>query len=87
MLQLVEGPARAESVLRIGGFPEVELRPLDSLDVESLDDLQLTASPVDDDDRPVPRADDDTQVTGGYGTGVDDDPVLVADGDVEGWER
>ncbi len=86
MLQLVEGPARAESVLRIGGFPEVELRPLDSLDVESLDDLQLTASPVDD-DRPVPRADDDTQVTGGYGAGVDDDPVLVADGDVEGWER
>lgn len=48
MLQLIEGPARAESVLRMGGLAEVELRPLDDVDVEALDALQLSPSAVED---------------------------------------
>lgn len=85
MLQLIEGPARAESVLRIGGFPEVELRPLETLDVESLDGLHLVASAVEDDDEPTGTA------SGGPGDGRGepdrdlDDPVLVPGADVEGW--
>ena len=46
MLQLIEGPVRAESVLRMGGLAEVELRPLDDVDVEALDALQLSPSAV-----------------------------------------
>ena len=48
MLQLIEGPARAESVLRMGGLAEVELRPLDDVDVEALDALALSPSAVED---------------------------------------
>ena len=87
MLQLIEGPVRAESVLRIGGFAEVELRPLDSLDVESLDALQLTASPVDDEGQEVDeRQGGDRDL--GTTAGLDDDGQLLvgsADVDVEGW--
>ncbi len=56
MLQLIEGPARAESVLRMGGLAEVELRPLDDLDVEALDALALSPSAGEDEDEEAGEA-------------------------------
>ena len=87
MLQLIEGPARAESVLRMGGLAEVELRPLDDVDVEALDALQLSPSAVEDEgeeaaEAPTGRRDRAVMVA------VDGDealPVERGDVDAEEW--
>lgn len=58
MLQLIEGPARAESVLRIGGFAEVELRPLEDLDEQAME-LSTPADPDNDEEAEPATADGD----------------------------
>jgi hypothetical protein len=89
MLQLIEGPARAESVLRIGGFAEVELRPLEDLDVEALGALQLTPTPADeevDQLAETPRGDQGAGSRGGVDHDDEELPAGTADvGEVEGW--
>lgn len=44
MLQLVEGPPRAESVLRLGGFAEVDLRRPETIDTAALSAVQVSAA-------------------------------------------
>jgi hypothetical protein len=86
MLQLIEGPARAESVLRIGGFAEVELRPLEDLDVDALGALQLTPTPADEEADQLAETPGGGQGADGPG-GVDHDeqlPVGTVD-EAEGW--
>lgn len=44
MLQLVEGPPRAESVLRLGGFAEVDLRRPETIDTAALSAVHVNAA-------------------------------------------
>ncbi len=55
MLELLEGPGRAESVLRLGGFTEVELRPPETMDLAALADVGVGSSPDEGEDRADPE--------------------------------
>lgn len=41
MLQMVEGPPRAESVLRLGGYAEVDLRRPETIDAKAMSAVQV----------------------------------------------
>jgi hypothetical protein len=49
MLQVVEGPPRAESVLRLGGFAEVDLRRPETIDTAAMSAVQVHAADHGDD--------------------------------------
>lgn len=44
MLQMVEGPPRAESVLRLGGYAEVDLRRPETIDTAAMSAVRVSAA-------------------------------------------
>ncbi len=44
MIQSLEGPRRAESVLRMGGYAEVDLRLPETMDLGALSSISTVAS-------------------------------------------
>ncbi len=81
MLQLLEGPRRAESVLRLGGFSEVDLRPPETMDLAALAAVGLTSPPDDDGDDGTERV--HRPVRPRHEQPEDDD---AADAELTGWE-
>lgn len=60
MLQVVEGPPRAESVLRLGGFAEVDLRLPETIDTAAMSAVHVgAADDHEDDSGDVLTTDDD----------------------------
>ena len=50
MLQMVEGPPRAESVLRLGGYAEVDLRRPETIDTAAMSAVRVSAADAASDD-------------------------------------
>ena len=61
MLQLVEGPPRAESVLRLGGFAEVDLRRPETIDTAALSAVLVSAADGVDEGKAELKVDTDGQ--------------------------
>ncbi len=59
VVQFIEGPKRAEAVLRLGGYAEVELLPPETLERATL----VSAGPAGDGDRAEASADDEDRST------------------------
>jgi len=56
MLQMVEGPPRAESVLRLGGYAEVDLRRPETIDTAAMSAVRVSAADSASDDVKSSRA-------------------------------
>lgn len=56
MLQMVEGPPRAESVLRLGGYAEVDLRRPETIDTAAMSAVRVSAADGASDDVKSSRA-------------------------------
>jgi hypothetical protein len=78
LIQSVEGPRRAESVLRMGGFAEVDLRSPETIDLEALSAIATTGALDEDDDK---DKDDRDRRRGEHGQDAatdDEEPAPVA---------